>query len=90
MEELLIQPGDQLTISCTWDNSQQNQEFVNGEQLESRYVEWGDGTQDEMCLMSVYMTAVKTGADYSHEATVHTHEHTHNDGHHEHGHTCCH
>ena len=71
VEELLIQPGDQLTISCTWDNSQQNQEFVNGEQLESRYVEWGDGTQDEMCLMSVYMTAVKTGADYSHEATVH-------------------
>ena len=70
VEEVLVQPQDRITISCSWDNSQANQEFVNGEQLQSRYVEWGDGTQDEMCLMSVFMTKPQEGKDYSHRPSV--------------------
>lgn len=70
VEEVLVQPGDQITISCSWDNSQANQAFVNGVQLRARDVEWGDGTQDEMCLMSVYMTKPLPGKHYSHSPSV--------------------
>ncbi len=70
VDEVLVNPRDNVTIECSWDNSQANQEFVNGEQLTTRDVEWGDGTQDEMCLMSVYMTPVKASEDYSHHPSV--------------------
>jgi len=33
-------------------------------------VEWGDGSGDEMCLMSVFMTQPKEGVDYSYAPTV--------------------
>ena len=71
VDEVLVQPRDRITISCTWDNSQANQEFVNGVQLETQYVEWGDGTQDEMCLMSVYMTQPDPDKTYDHAPRVH-------------------
>jgi hypothetical protein len=72
VNEMIVNPQDWVTIECSWDNSQENQEFVGGEQLITRDVEWGDGTQDEMCLMSVYMTPVKDGVDYSYHPTVYT------------------
>ncbi len=68
--EVLIQPQDSIKLECNWDNSQANQPFVDGEQLASQDVEWGDGTQDEMCLMSVYMTRVNSGYDYSYSPSV--------------------
>ncbi len=71
VEEVRVNRGDRITLECTWDNSQENQEFVNGVQLQTRDVEWGDGTQDEMCLMSVFMTPVKDGVDYMHKPTLH-------------------
>ncbi len=77
IDEILVNPQDFVTIECSWDNSQANQEFVNGEQLTTRDVEWGDGTQDEMCLMSVYMTPVKDGVDYSYHPTVYAESPTH-------------
>jgi Copper type II ascorbate-dependent monooxygenase, C-terminal domain len=69
--EVLVQPRDRIKLECSWDNSQANQPFVNGVQLKSGYVEWGDGTQDEMCLTSVYMTRPLDGYDYSYSPTVH-------------------
>ena len=55
-EEVIIYPGDQLRLTCTWDNSASNQQFVQGEQLESQYVEFGEGTVDEMCVNYFYVT----------------------------------
>lgn len=69
--EVLVQPRDRIKLECTWDNSQSNQPFVDGVQLQSQYVEWGDGTQDEMCLTSVYMTRPTEGYDYSYAPSVH-------------------
>lgn len=39
-----LEPGDRVTLSCTWDNDS------------SRTVEWGDGTEDEMCIAYAYVT----------------------------------
>jgi hypothetical protein len=42
--------GDTIRVSCTFDNSKIKQPLVNGELLKPRYVLWGEGTTDEMCL----------------------------------------
>ena len=56
-ETVMIDPGAQLELSCTYDNSAENQPIVDGEQQDPKLVQWGDGTLDEMCLM--YMTLVE-------------------------------
>lgn len=56
-EPIRVDPQDQLRISCTWDNSAQNQPTVDGQVLEPRDVTWGEGTNDEMCLGVLYVTA---------------------------------
>jgi copper type II ascorbate-dependent monooxygenase-like protein len=43
-------PGDVIHVSCTFDNSVIKQPLVNGRLLKPRYVLWGEGTTDEMCL----------------------------------------
>jgi mono/diheme cytochrome c family protein len=43
-------PGDVIHVSCTFDNSAVKQPLVNGKLLKPRYVLWGEGTTDEMCL----------------------------------------
>jgi hypothetical protein len=43
-------PGDVIHVSCTFDNSAIKQPLVNGRLLKPRYVLWGEGTTDEMCL----------------------------------------
>ena len=68
--ELLIGPGDWMKLECDWDNSQANQDIVDGVQQKSRDIEWGDGTGDEMCLMSVLMTRSSPGVDYSYTPSV--------------------
>jgi Copper type II ascorbate-dependent monooxygenase, C-terminal domain len=45
-----VKRGDVLRITCTYDNSSANQPVVAGKPLEPRYVVWGEGTTDEMCL----------------------------------------
>ena len=55
-ESVLFNPGDQLGISCEWDNSASNQHRVNGQLPDPQDVDWGDGTQDEMCLGVLYIT----------------------------------
>jgi hypothetical protein len=42
--------GDTIAVSCKFDNSKVKQPLVNGKLLKPRYVLWGEGTTDEMCL----------------------------------------
>jgi mono/diheme cytochrome c family protein len=42
--------GDIIHVSCKFDNSAIKQPLVNGRLLKPRYVLWGEGTTDEMCL----------------------------------------
>jgi hypothetical protein len=53
-----VQPGDTIRVSCSFDNSKGGQPLVGGKQLTPRYVLWGEGTTDEMCLG---MLSVATG-----------------------------
>ena len=57
--EIIVQPGDKFRLTCNWDNSAGRQQFVNGRQLEPRYVEFGEGTFDEMCVSYFYVTPVR-------------------------------
>jgi hypothetical protein len=41
--------GDQLKITCEYDNRPENQALVNGSRVAPRYVVWGESTLDEMC-----------------------------------------
>lgn len=43
-------PGDVIHVSCKFNNSKIKQPLVNGKLLKPRYVLWGEGTTDEMCL----------------------------------------
>lgn len=53
-EEMLpVQKGDTVKVTCTYDNSPQNQENVDGQPMQPRDVVWGEGTSDEMCLSYV-------------------------------------
>jgi hypothetical protein len=49
---VLLNPGDRLRLTCTWDNTAGNQ--PTGEP--PRDLNWGDGTYDEMCLGVMYMS----------------------------------
>ena len=43
-------PGDTIRVTCRFDNSRRHQPVVRGKRLAPRYVLWGEGTTDEMCL----------------------------------------
>ena len=45
-----INKGDTMRVTCTFDNTQAAQPFIAGRQIAPRYVVWGEGTADEMCL----------------------------------------
>jgi hypothetical protein len=45
-----VGPNDSVRVSCTFDNSKADQPVVGSKQLAPRYVVWGEGTTDEMCL----------------------------------------
>jgi mono/diheme cytochrome c family protein len=70
-QEVLVKPGDQVRLECTWDNSASNQVIVNNVQQPPRDVSWGDGTGDEMCLTNFFMTVPKEGYDYSYGPSLH-------------------
>jgi hypothetical protein len=42
--------GDTVRVTCRFNNSAGRQPVVNGKRLKPRYVLWGEGTTDEMCL----------------------------------------
>jgi hypothetical protein len=53
-----VGPGDTIRVRCSFDNSKADQPVVGTKQLTPRYVLWGEGTTDEMCLA---MLSVATG-----------------------------
>jgi hypothetical protein len=53
-----IGPGDTVRVRCTFDNSKTGQPVIGDKQLTPRYVLWGEGSTDEMCLA---MLSVATG-----------------------------
>ncbi len=53
-----VGPGDTIRVRCSFDNSKANQPVIGPKQLTPRYVLWGEGTTDEMCLG---MLSVATG-----------------------------
>jgi hypothetical protein len=50
-----IEPGDTLTVTCTHDQSLRDRLPALAE-VPERYVVWGEGTTDEMCLGIVLLT----------------------------------
>jgi len=46
------QPGDKVQVTCTYDPTLR-QELPSLRKLAPRYVTWGDGSSDEMCLGTV-------------------------------------
>ncbi|HEX2864467.1 MAG TPA: hypothetical protein VHN99_07850 [Deinococcales bacterium] len=45
-----VGPGDRVKVTCTFNNAASAQPVVNGQPQDPRYVLWGEGTRDEMCL----------------------------------------
>lgn len=56
-QEIEIEPGAQLELTCTYDNSAENQPVINGARRTPERVQWGEGTLDEMCL--AYLTVIE-------------------------------
>jgi hypothetical protein len=42
--------GSDVRVTCRYDNSRAKQPVIGGKRLPPRYVLWGEGTTDEMCL----------------------------------------
>jgi mono/diheme cytochrome c family protein len=49
-----INKGDAVRVTCTHDNTAQNQPWIDGKQQTPRYMVWGEGTTDEMCIAALY------------------------------------
>jgi hypothetical protein len=41
---------------CSWDNSAQAQPFVGNQRRETKDVNWGERTEDEMCVVNLLIT----------------------------------
>jgi hypothetical protein len=54
-EPVRVNPGDTLRVTCTHDASLRSQ-LPELKPLQPRYVVWGDGTSDEMCLAVLVTT----------------------------------
>jgi hypothetical protein len=49
-EAMFLEPGEEIELTCTYDNSAEHQPTLNGERVTPRDVRWGEQTLDEMCL----------------------------------------
>jgi hypothetical protein len=47
---------DTFYLECHWDNTEANQPMVNGTRRAPRNVNWGEDSDDEMCIGYVYIT----------------------------------
>ena len=56
-EPAILNPGDELSLECHWDNSMENQPVIDGKRATPKDVVWGEGTRDEMCLGVFFVTA---------------------------------
>jgi hypothetical protein len=48
--------GDTIHLECTFDNLQADEPIINGAQMSSAPLRWGEKTTDEMCLNYLYFT----------------------------------
>lgn len=55
-EPVAFLPGDKVELRCVFDNSPSRQRIVSGEQLPPKDVNWGEGTEDEMCVVDMLIT----------------------------------
>ena len=46
---IAVNPGDTIRVECTFDPTLR-QKIAQLQSLEPRYVTWGEGSSDEMCL----------------------------------------
>jgi hypothetical protein len=51
-----LEPGDMARITCVYDNSDENQPYINGIQQRSEDVRFGDSSLDEMCVAALVVT----------------------------------
>jgi hypothetical protein len=58
---VLTHPGDTIGVTCTYDPTLR-QELPQLRKLPPRYVTWGDGSSDEMCLAMVQTVAAPKSA----------------------------
>ena len=58
IEPIAVKKGDILRLTCTWDNTQ-------GDPSDTRYITWGEGTNDEMCLNMVIIKPTEKFATVS-------------------------
>ena len=54
-EPVTVRPGDKLRVTCTHDATLR-QQLPELQGLPPRYVVWGEGSTDEMCLGIVAYT----------------------------------
>jgi hypothetical protein len=50
LEPVRVQAGDRIDLTCTFDNSADNQPVVDGVLAEPRDITFGEGSFDEMCI----------------------------------------
>jgi hypothetical protein len=50
---VLARAGEQIRVTCEWDNSPDNQPTVDGRRAPPREVRFGETTTDEMCIGSL-------------------------------------
>ena len=60
---VLTQPGDTIGVTCTYDPTLR-QELPQLRKLPPRYVTWGDGSSDEMCLALIQTVSATGKAQY--------------------------
>ena len=48
-KQIAVNPGDTIRVECTFDPTLR-QKIPQLKSLEPRYVTWGEGSSDEMCL----------------------------------------
>lgn len=56
---ITLKQGDKLRITCTYDNSPENQAVENGQQRQPVDVSWGESSYDEMCMTYLTFTSPK-------------------------------
>ncbi len=53
---IVVNPGDQLSVSCTWDNTAENQPTIDGVRRLPKDRNWGTRTEDEMCVAGIFVS----------------------------------
>lgn len=57
-EAVDVYPGDQLYVECHWDNSAAGQPVVGGSPLPVQDLNWGEGSNEEMCVGTYFVSAL--------------------------------